>query len=475
MASAFVFISMPLISRLYSPADFGQASYFFSIASVVAAISSLRYDASIIIAENKKMAMVMAINSMLICLCISLFFWGLTSFLQIFNSRLLAPIEHILYLLPIIIFLTGSLQIISSLLSREKSFGLIAVLNISKTIVQQGYQILSALIVKASGFSLIIAQAIGQVTTLIFFFNRLKNVFYKSLSNRITAHDLIFGLKRYKAFPLFSSFSYMLNLLGMQLPVLFIGYYFGVKEAGFYAMATMLLSIPKSLSSAINQVLYQRSVESQKYGDLQDFIQEVYRRILLYSGIPFFLIVFYGRPLYSFIFGPQWEQSGSYSQIIAPLFWIVFCTSPLGSLYNIQERLKENSIFVVGRLIFQLGSMAIGCLLKDISMLLLLYAVFGITFRCASVFWIMMKIGIRLSNSLSWMLRSVLFSLLPFIICKTSSFYFDVPITIEFLICAFIVLVFYLTLIWQDSSVRDSLRYYLTFSFFRKMKNEILK
>jgi len=474
-ASVIMFITMPVISRIYSPADFGQASYFISIASVVAAVSSLRYDASIVIAENQKMAMIMAINSMLICLGISLFSWALTAFLQIHNSRFLAPIAHILYLLPIIIFLSGAIQIIHSLLSRDKRFGSIAVFNISKTIVQQGYRVLAAFIGKASGFSLIIALAIGQTASLIFFLNRFKKLFYKSISDRITARDLLLGLKRYRAFPFFSSYSYLFNLLGMQLPVLFIGYFFDAKEAGFYAMAAMLLSIPKPLTGTLNQVLYQRAAESQNHADLHDFIWEVYQRLLLFSGIPFFLIIFYGRPLYGIIFGPQWEQSGFYSQIVAPLFWIVFCTSPLGSLYNIKERQKENAIFVSGRLIFQFGGMAIGCFLNDIRIALLLYAVIGIVFRCASVLWIMSKIGIHLRASLGWMLRSIFFSLSPLIFWKATSLYYDVPATSDIFIFIIILILFYFIAIWQDSTVKDSLRYYLPLSFFKKMKDETLK
>ena len=474
-ASAIMFISMPLISRLYSPVDFGQASYFISIASVVAAASSLRYDASIVVAENQKMAKVMAINSVLICLGISLFFWALTSFLQIYNNRLLTPIAHILYLLPIIIFLTGSIQIIFSVLTRDKSFGSIAFFNISKTMVQQGYRVFSALIGNPSGFSLIIALAIGQGASLVLFFSRLKNSFCKSIPDRITARDLIFGLKRYKAFPFFSSWSYMFNLLGMQLPVLFIGYFFDIKEAGYYAMAAMLLSFPKPLAGAISQVLYQRAAEAQKYGDLKDFIQEIYRRLVLYSGIPFFIVVFYGRPLYGFIFGPQWEQAGFYSQIVAPLFWIVFCTSPLGSLYNIQERQKENSIFVSGRLILQFGGLAIGCFLNDIWISLFLYAAIGIVFRCASVFWIMTKIGIHLSDSLSWILKSLCFSLIPLISWRASRLYFDVPVIIDILVFGLILVLFYFITIWKDSPVRNSLRYCLPLSFFRKMKDQALK
>lgn len=473
--SAIMFLSMPLISRLYSPANFGQASYFVSIVAVVAAVSSLRYDASIVIADNQKIANIMAINSTLICLGIFLFLWALTFFLQFYNSRFFAPIANILYLLPIIIFLTGFIQILFSLLSRDKNFGLIAVLNISKVAVQQGYCVFSALLSAASGFSLIIALAIGQVSSLLFFFKRLKNIFSKLLSDRITARDLIFGLKRYKNFPFFSSWTYMFNLLGMQLPVLFIGYFFHVKEAGFYAMAAMLLSFPKSLTNAINRVLYQRAAEAQKYGDLQDLIQEVYWRLVLYSGIPFFLIVIYGRPLFGFIFGPQWEPSGSYSQILAPLFWVVFCTSPFGNLYNIQERQKENSIFVTCRLVLQFGGMIIGCILNDIRISLFLYTLVGLLLRCASVFWIMAKIGIHISDSLGWMLKSIFFSLTPIIFWKAFRSYIEAPVIIDIVAVGIIVSLFYLIAIWHDSQLMTSLRNYLPPSFSRKIKNEALK
>jgi len=467
-ASIIMFISMPLISRLYSPVDFGQASYFFSIVTVVAAVSSLRYDACIVIADNQKMAHIMVINSTLICLGISLFFGALTFLLQIYDSPFFTPIANILYLLPIIIFLTGFIQILFSLLSRDKNFGAIAILNVSKTAVQQGYRVLSALLGAASGYSLVIAVAIGQVTSLLPFLKQLKNIVSKLLSDRITTRDLIFGLKRYKNFLFFSTWSYMFNLLAMQLPVLFIGNFFNVKEAGFYAMAAMLLSFPQLLTNAINRVLYQRAAETEKYGDLQGFIHEVYRRLVLYSGIPFFLILIYGRPLLGFIFGPQWEPSGSFSQMLAPLFWIVFCTSPFGSLYNIQERQKEHLIFVTCRLVLQFGGMTIGFILSDIRISLILYVVGGLLFRCASVFWIMAKIGIHINDSFGWMLKSIFFSLTPLLFWKVSRSYIEVPVFIDIVAVGSIVSLFYLIAIRHDSQLMDSLRNFLSPAFYRK-------
>jgi O-antigen/teichoic acid export membrane protein len=417
----------------------------------------------------------MAINSTLICLGISLFFWALASFSQIYNSRFFAPIAQILFLLPIIIFLAGFTQIIFALLSREKKFGSIAVLNISKAFVQQTFRVISALMGNASGFSLIIALAVGQAASLILFFKQLIRILSKFLADRISIQDLIFGLKRYKNFPLFSSWSYMLNILGFQLPVLLIGYFFHVEEAGFYAMAVMLLSFSNALTNAITRVLYQRAAEANRYGDLQNFILEVYRRLVIYSAIPFFLIAIYGRSLFVFIFGLNWEQSGYYSQIISPFYWVVFCTSPLGILFNIRERQKENSIFVTARLLMQFCGLAIGGLLNDIRVSLFLYVVVGILFRCTSIFWIMAKIEIHISDSLSWMLKSVFFSLLPLILWKVSRFYFDAPVIIDIAAVGSIVSLFYFIAIWHDSQLRNSLLRLLPLSSSRKMKDAALK
>ena len=142
----------------------------------------------------------------------------------------------------------------------------------------------------------------------------------------------------------------------------------------------------------------------------------------------------------------------------------------MGSLYNVKERQKENAIFVSGRLIFQFGGMVIGCFLGDIRISLLLYAVVGIIFRCASVLWIMTKIGIHLRDSLSWMLKSVFFSLSPFIFWKASSLYYDVPFTVELFIFGIIAILFYLVAIWHDPLIKESLKFYLPFSFLRKMR-----
>lgn len=417
-ASTIIFLTLPIISRLYSPSDFGQAFYFISLTAVAASVSSLRYDASIVIASKSKLASIMAINSTIICFITSTLFGFICFIMNSYQSRFLSPFSEFIYLLPVTIFLTGLCQIILSIFTREKEFGAVAGFNISKSAVQQTYRIFFGIAGFASGISLITGLIAGQILGIVFVGKRLVNIFKNLLTKQITLKDLIFGLKRYKNFPIYSSWSYFMNILGFQLPVLLLGYYFDIEKVGHFSMAVMVLSFPTALTNSIGRVLYQQAAEKKNAGDLKQFVWEVYKRLTTYAALPFMLCMLYGQTILSYLFGSSWNDAGLFSQILALLYFVIFCTSPLGNLYNIQERQRENSYFIMARLAMQFCGLVVGGLFNNIILSLLWFASAGLIIRYSSVSWIMSTIGIRAKESLLWILKSTLLSALPLIVWK---------------------------------------------------------
>lgn len=450
VASSITLITMPIISRLYFPADFGQASYFMSLTVVVASVSSLRYDASIVMTSNRKLASIMVINSIIICFITSIFFGIVCFFLHHYRFRFFSPIAQLIYLLPVAIFLTGFCQIMLSAFSREKEFGAVAGFNTGKAVVQQAYRIFFGFAGLSSGLNLIVGLIVGQISGILFVGKRLRNILEALRNKNITSKSLIFGLKRYKNFPIYSSWSYLMNLLSFQLPVLLLGYYFHVEIVGYFSMAVMVLSFPNNLANSIGRVLYRRAAEEKKDGDLKQFIWEIYKRLTIFAALPFLLFVLYGQTIISFLFGSNWKDSGLFVQILALLYYMIFCTSSLGSLYNIQEYQKENSYFIMTRLALQFSGLVVGGLLNNIFFSLFWFVSAGLLIRYLSVSWIMATIGIRAKESLVWMLKSLFYSAFPLIVWKVFCQFLTVSLPVNVSVIIMIFVFFYYRALHND-------------------------
>ncbi|MBZ0307339.1 MAG: hypothetical protein K8I82_14830, partial [Anaerolineae bacterium] len=76
------------------------------------------------------------------------------------------------------------------------------------------------------------------------------------------------------------------------------------------------------------------------------------RRLFLLGLLPSGVLMLFGAPLFAFIFGPQWEPAGRYTQILAPAFLIQFVVSSISSVIIILELQHLQLIWDIVRLAF---------------------------------------------------------------------------------------------------------------------------
>tara|TARA_Y100000589_G_C27122413_1_gene617025 strand:- start:1125 stop:1475 length:351 start_codon:yes stop_codon:yes gene_type:complete len=61
---------------------------------------------------------------------------------------------------------------------------------------------------------------------------------------------------------------------------------------------------------------------------------------------PFILIIwFYAEDLFSFIFGSEWEEAGTYAKIIIFAVAIKFVVSPLSIIFTLDKNIKTGTIW----------------------------------------------------------------------------------------------------------------------------------
>ena len=260
LAQVLIILFQLILRRIYTPADFGAFAVYMSIIGIIAVISSLRYEQTIILpADDNK-----AYNLLWLSFGIGLIVSILTAILlfvfkQPFMRLINFPEKYAYWLafVPLSLLLLSIYQALNYYLIRIKQFRLSASNKVERRI--------------AEGVTQTACGAAGSPTGLVW--GDIAGQSVNALAAGLKVHKFVGGLKlswatiksvaaEYKSFPLQNSFAAFLNALSLLLPTIFINRLFDEQTTGLFDLARMLMIMPLSLvTTSMGQVLVQRFTE----------------------------------------------------------------------------------------------------------------------------------------------------------------------------------------------------------------------
>ena len=330
---------IPILARLYSVEDFGLLALFIAITSTLGVISNGRYDMAIYLPKTENEAEEISKTGLTINFIFS-FLTFIVLFIFFEDIKLYFDIEQIeffLIMIPLSAFFIGYSNVYNAFAIRLKSFKDVAkshvIRSFSCSAIQavMGYYFLGPL-------GLILGSVISNlISSLFLIFVTRKNLDYKpSLTFNLSV------LKRYKDFPKFSVPSIFANKLSINLVNGAIPLIYSLGTLGIYSMTQRFLSMPMTIiGSSIGQVLTESAArEVNENGTAQKtFNKSIF--ILSLIGIAIFFPLYFLSPfIFVILLGEKWALSGTYGQILVPLFFFNFLGSALSPLMNILERQK---------------------------------------------------------------------------------------------------------------------------------------
>ncbi len=372
-------LASPILSRIYSPAEYGVFTLFVSTASMMAAISAARYDLAIMLPKSTNHAINVLMLAVYICISFSLSLLtvaGLVGLLVYFKVITLSLLmSQWIWFFPFLVFLLGIQQIFNYWLIRNKQYREVAITRITNSASNNGLAILFGLL-KFREWGIFLSNFIGQI---IYFFNLF--YFVRKLSKAdlqyVSSKKIKAKAEEYKEFPRTSISQAIVDMFQINGIVYFLPIFFSIVEVGYYSRALIVLQAPISLlGNAFSQVFYQNASEvHHAKGDLRPLITSTIKKSVFVILPICILLMLFGPLLFSFVFGNQWEESGHYSRILA--LWLLFdfiriCVSSIPLILNKQRRFFLISI--LGPIILLL-SMWMGYLMNDVHLALLLFAV----------------------------------------------------------------------------------------------------
>ena len=359
MGQAIMLLSIPILTRLYNPSEFGIYSLFFAIASMVGMVSSLSYEQAIMLPKSNRDAQVLVFLSIITTIMITII---LSIVIYLFNQFFIEYFKnskYLLWLLPFATLSIGLLQIFDAYSTRKEFYKKIATTKMGASIATVTIQSGSRYIFKLNG--LVVGKMLSDIFALyllISFHIKKQTLQLKYLSKR----RLKANIKRHENFPKYQMASNLTNSISQNIPLFMFSTLFSPAISGFYALTYRVMQVPMVLiSNSTRSVYYQKA--SKMYANRED-IYPLYKKttlgLLKIFIIPLIIIIFFGKDIFSFIFGSEWEESGLVAQISVIWFMFGFISPPTTVMFNIFSLQKVRLIVQITTLFARALAIYIG-------------------------------------------------------------------------------------------------------------------
>lgn len=346
VAQAIPIAISPILTRIYTPEDFGVFALFIAIISIFGIIANARYELAIMLPKKDEDAINIFVLGFIITCFITLF---LLILVIVFNDYLKIFLENEeigfwLYFVPIAVFFSGMYNILNYFNNRKKNYKDLRNATILKAIVLAIVQ-LSIGFIKSGASGLISGQLISNMFANI---KLLKNILKdKMLVSKISKIKIIALAKKYKKFPKYSLPSSFCDIITTQLPFFLLPKIFGLQISGFFFLSKRIISLPASLiASSISQVYFQNLSDAKKNKErvFPIFIDTIKKLFLI--ALPTSLLMFLFSPIiFEIIFGKDWLISGEIAKYLALVFFITFIVSPLSISFTVSMELRRSAFW----------------------------------------------------------------------------------------------------------------------------------
>jgi O-antigen/teichoic acid export membrane protein len=420
-----VILVSPILTRMYSPEDFGVFSVYVAIVTFFTVISNLRYELAIPLSKSLTVTLSIAKLSLLLIALFSVLFGVFLYasdgyFLGLMNSSVL---HDFFWLLPVGVFIGGVYSLFSFWSLKKKNFLQLAVSRALRGGFLAVFQVIFGLF-NFNFLGMILGHLLGFFVATFFLLKKSihPHIFaITGIKNKIIKSTVI----RYKKFPKYSTFSEAMVVFGSQFPVIFFASFFSIGVSGFYMLASRVISAPVALiAEAIGKAFLIESIDNDSH-KLKKTVFSIYSMLLKISLGPFLIFAIVAPNVFIVVFGDQWTDSGLYVQAMIPWILAVFIFVPMMQLYVTLEQQDIELRFQAIILTSRLSGILIGAFMGDVMTAIVLYSFFAFTSYAACGLWIIKKSGVNMKALVLHSFKEIILVLiivLPLFVIKTLYF-----------------------------------------------------
>lgn len=341
VGQALAFLAAPLLSRVYSPEDFGLFATCTAITLILGTVCTLRFELAVPLPVDDSDAMSLVWLAIFSAILFGLTFTGVVALLGPWAAALLAQPELStwLWLVPFTATLMGLYLTLNQLAIRHHRFATIG----RRNVLQQATIVIAQLVSGLAGLrpgGLVLGYNVGQLASVISLVPGSR-LFSREFRDARRPAALSGTARRYRRFPLFMGPAGLLNVLGLQLPILLLATWYGPSVAGWLGLTQRVLALPVALiGTAVGQVYLAHLTKMIRDG--ADGALSMFKRTslkLAAVSVPVVTVLVIGGPwLFESVFGPAWRTSGDYSRGLAIALAAQMIAAPISQTLIALER-----------------------------------------------------------------------------------------------------------------------------------------
>lgn len=359
-AQLITIITIPALTRLYSPEDFNVLAVYSSVIALISVVSCLRFEIAIPIPKGEEEAVALLFLSFFSVICTTVLTVVIVALLSNHIHKVTeGQLTGFMWLIPVSVFFAGIYKALQYWATRNKAFSLVAKTRLSQAISGSGTQLVFGY-AGIAPLGLLLGQLInigGGIIGLSRYF--LKNNL--SLVRVLNVNKFKSTFKQYDQFPKYSVLESFANTGATQIPIILIAYYAISAEAGFLMLATRLLSMPISLiGGAVAQVYISEAAQKYEKGVLKEFTHNIIITLLKIGAIPITFVGIIAPFIIPLILGEEWERTGIIISWMVPWFLMQFITSPVSMTLHITNHQKLAMILQFIGFLLRVGTVIVG-------------------------------------------------------------------------------------------------------------------
>jgi O-antigen/teichoic acid export membrane protein len=337
LAQAIPLLVSPLLTRLYTPADFGVLSAVVAAAGILSVVSTLRYELAIVLPKDEAGAANLAAIALaaMVALCITT-----TILIAGFPDaahHILSRASSYALVVPLLTALLSFSQLLSTAANREREYVTIA----TGSVLQQ---IVAALFSIGAGFAalpvngLIVGRLSGYAIACVYYVRRLASILERWVG-LVERPKLFEEATTYRQFPFFNVPYSLVGSISREFLILAFTAMHQAEAAGYYGLARSVLTAPIGfLSTSLSQVFYKEAAVSIGTPEFKRLTLNMLR----YFGaglLPFFVLGWFWAPdVFQLVFGTHWREAGNFAALLVPIGCLSLFTSWPERVFEVRRK-----------------------------------------------------------------------------------------------------------------------------------------
>ncbi|HDE0381928.1 TPA: type 8 capsular polysaccharide synthesis protein Cap8K [Staphylococcus aureus] len=345
IAQVILIITTPIITRLYSPTEFGEFTIFSNIAMILIPIINARYDLLIVNTKNDRSANILSQISFLISLLILLILIPIFAISAWLYPNFILDFIFII----IMLFLVSLTNIFTNYLNKERKYKVLSLINVFRAGSMALLQIIFGLLALGS-LGLIIGFSLSYIAGITLGYKTFKKHF-NIVRDKEETKALFLENKNQLVY---STPSILLNSLSFSVVVFFIGILYTNTEVGIYGMAIRVLGIPVTIISlGLSKIFMQQANDYYiEHGNFRNLLLKFSSILVIVSIILYVPLYLFSEELVNILLGHSWVDAITVIKIVILLFVIRLIVSTVSlSVIVLQKQQLElilQALFLIG-------------------------------------------------------------------------------------------------------------------------------